>query len=82
MRLTASERRQRILQISKSDPDGSKLWAEYENANRRFSAIADRLPAKLREFLWLLPGAGYFLHHRILTLVCENMRFPEETDEE
>ena len=79
MKFTPFQRRQRIMEMAKRDRECGLLLAEYESANRRFAEITDRLPAGLRRFLWKLPGTGYYLHHRMLTLICENMRFPEET---
>ena len=79
MKLTSIRRRQRLAELMESDPDGRRLLADYWAAEREINRIADRLPEKARTFLWKLPGTGYFLHHRVLTLVCEHMRFADES---
>lgn len=80
MKLTPIQRRQRLLELMEADPDCRRLLADYRAAQRRFTTMTDRLPRVLREWLWALPGTGYYLHHRILTLVCEQMRFGDEAD--
>ena len=80
MKLTPMQRRQRIADLMNADTDCSTLLAEYKDAQNQFIGLTDRLPKKRREFLWKFPGAGYFLHHRIISLICEHMRFPDEID--
>ena len=78
MKLTPIQRRQRLLELMEADPDCRRLLADYRAAQRRFTTMTDRLPRVLREWLWALPGTGYYLHHRVLDLVSRQMCFPEE----
>ena len=76
--MTDMERRKRIHELCEQNEDYRVRKALYDEAYRKFAAFTDKLPRKLRNFLWSVPGTGYFLHHRMLDLICENMRFPEE----
>lgn len=81
MKLTPIQRRERISALVREDDECRKLFDEYTSAKERFIRFTDRLPRPVRELLWRYPGTGYFLHHRILTIVCENMRFEDEACE-
>lgn len=78
MLLTPQQRRKRLDELIRQDPDCRTLLTEYHAANQAFTKATDRKPRKTQELLWSLPGAGYFLHHRILALVCKHMRFEDE----
>lgn len=78
MKLTPEERRQRMDEIASQDENWKKMMEEYLPAKKRFTKFVDRLPKPLRELLWRYPGMGYFLHHRMLNLVAEHMRFEDE----
>ena len=80
MKLTPVQRRQRLEEMIKSDPDCGQLWKEYMDARQRFTKMMERKPRKMRDRLWELPGVGYFLYHRVLMMVCDNMRFADETE--
>lgn len=72
------ERRRKIYEMAEADEEYRKMKAEYDRAQARFTRLTDHLPRRLRNLLWTYPGMGYFLHHRMLTLICETMSFPEE----
>lgn len=78
MKLTPDERRQRIYEMAQKDREYCGIQAEYEPGKAWFEKNVDRLPKKLRSRLWTYPGMGYFLHHRMLTLICQNMKFADE----
>lgn len=78
MKLTPLERRARIYSMAEADPDYTKMKAEYEPAKTWFEKVVGRLPKKLRNRLFTYPGMGYFMHHRMLTIICENMKFCDE----
>lgn len=78
MNMTPMERRSRIYEIAEADEEYGQMLAEYEAAKDRFERFVNRLPRKLRNLLWSYPGMGYFLHHRMLTIICKNMIFPDE----
>ena len=78
MKLTPTQRRVRINALVRENNECKKLLDEYTSAQERFTRLTDRLPQPVRNMLWRFPGAGYFLHHRILALVCESMRFEDE----
>lgn len=81
MRLTPLERRKRIQDLLGQDPKCSRMMAGYMQARDAFTRYTDGLPEKERDFLWRFPGEGYFLHQNILNLLCEYMRFEDETNE-
>lgn len=78
MKYTTEERRRRISAILEADEDYQKMKLEYEMAMASFERFANHMPHKLRNLLWACPGMLYFMHHRTLTLVSEQMRFPDE----
>ena len=78
--MTDMERRQRIYEICEQNKDYVACKAEYDKAYQKFTAFTDILPEKMRNFLWGVPGMGYFLHHRMLNIICEEMRFPGEIE--
>ena len=79
MKLTSLQRRERIYKIAESDPDYQKMKAEYDRFQKKYTSLTDRLPKRWSVFLWNFPGMGYLLHHKLLNIVCEHMRFPDET---
>lgn len=80
MKLTPLQRRQRLEDMIRSDPDCGQLWKEYMEAQQHFMKMMERKPQKTRDRLWRLPGVGYFLYHRVLMMVCKTMRFYDETE--
>ena len=76
--MTDLERRKRIYEICEQNED-YRIWKkQYDEAHRKFTAFTDKLSPKLRNFLWSVPGSGYFVHHRMLDVICQSMRFPDE----
>ena len=78
--MTDLERRKRIYQICEQNEDYRGWKTEYDRVHRKFTAFTDKMPLKIRNFLWSVPGTGYFLHHRMLNVICQEMRFPEEIE--
>ena len=76
--MTDLERRKRIYELCEQNEDYRAWKAQYDEAHRKFTAFTDKLPPKLRNFLWSVPATGYFVHHRMLNVICENMCFPDE----
>lgn len=80
MKLTPQQRRNRIMELARKDEEYRHMMEEYGPAKTRFEKFVDKLPLPVRNLLWSYPGMGYLLHGRILTLVCEHMRFPDEDE--
>ena len=78
MTLTPDERRARIYQMAEADPDYIQMKAEYEPAKKWFEKVVGRLPKKLRNRLFTYPGMGYFMHHKMLNIICDHMKFADE----
>ena len=78
MNMTPEQRRERIYEMAKSDSECCKMYEEFAQAKARFTKLTDLLPKRTRNLLWSYPGMGYFLHHRILTLICLHMKFSDE----
>lgn len=78
MNMTPLQRRERIQQIAGADEEFRKMKASWEQAREAFDTFTDTLPASQRNLLQEYPGMGYLLYHRLLTVVCQHMRFPEE----
>ena len=80
MELSQLERRKKILEMADADEDYRRIYAEYTRTKDRFEKYTKYMPRALSNCLWSYPGMLYFLHHRLLTLVSESMRFPEENN--
>ena len=78
MKLTPEQRRSKIYELAESNEEYRKIMQELTSAKKAFELYTDPLPEDLRNLLWSYPGMGYFMHHRLLTMICETMRFPEE----
>ena len=72
------ERWEKIHQIAAADEEYQKLQVSYEMAKLRFTRFADKKPGWIRKLLLSYPGMGYFMHHRMLELICEHKRFEDE----
>ena len=76
--MTDLERRKRIYELCEQNEE-YRIWKkQYDESHRKFTAFTDKLSPKLRNFLWSVPGSGYFVHHRMLDVICQSMRFPDE----
>ena len=76
--MTDLERRKRIYELCEQNED-YRIWKkQYDEPHRKFTAFTDKLSPRLRNFLWSVPGSGYFVHHRMLDVICQSMRFPDE----
>lgn len=78
MKLAPTERRERILMLAEEDAEYCQIHSKATSAEICFTELTDSLPEKLRTFMWNYPGSLYFMHHRILTLICQNMKFIDE----
>lgn len=78
MKLTPMQRRERILYLARTDTEYCQFHSEAHSAELHFSKFTDCLPKALRISLWNYPGSLYFMHHRLLTLICQNMKFIDE----
>ena len=76
--MTDLERRKRIYELCEQNEDYRAWKAQYDEAHQKFTRFTNRLPLILRNFLWSVPGLGYFVHHRMLNVICETLRFPDE----
>jgi len=81
VKLTPQQRRNRIQELVRRDEEYQKMLREYEPARDEFEKMVEQFPLPVRNILWSYPGMGYFLYHRMLTLVSEQMRFEDETEE-
>jgi len=82
MRLSSIERRSRLEKLAQLDSDYCTASQECEKQKAWFTKITDKLPRKWRQRFWAYPGMQYFVFTRMLTLACENMRFPDEDPSE
>ena len=76
--MTPMERRKKIGKLAEADGEYQKIKVKYNRARQLFDAFTLTLPEEDRNLLQTLPGMGCFLHSRMITLVTENMVFPEE----
>ena len=78
MKLTPEERRCRIYELMEMDVEYSRMKTEYEHGKTWFEKHVSKFPKMLRNKFWSYPGMGYFIHHRMLTIICRNMKFIDE----
>ena len=78
MNLTPMERRERIQEILESDEECRRMMESLDNAKGKFEQYVSPLPEETRQLLWEYPGMAYFLHNRILNMICISMKFPDE----
>lgn len=80
MALSPMERRMRIMKLAERDEEFRRISAELAQAEKYFEAFTLTLPEEQRNLLRSCPGMEYFRFHRMLSIICEYMRFPDETD--
>ena len=78
MNLTPRQRRERIRQIADADPEIRKMRKEYEQGRAWFEKATKWMPPGLHSKWWNFPGMWHLIHHRMITLICENMKFQDE----
>lgn len=78
MKLTPAQRRERIRQMIRSDPQIQEMSKDYEAGRTWFEKATKWMPPRLHSKWWTFPGMAHFIYHRVLTLISENMRFPDE----
>ena len=76
--MTDLERRKRIYELCEQNEDYRAWKVQYDEAYQKLTKFTDKLPLKLRNFFLRAPVCGYFAHHRMLNVICEAMRFPDE----
>lgn len=78
MTYTPEQRRKKLCGLIAQDRDCAKLEKEYWTEHEKFARFTDKLPRWIRERLLGYPTLCYDYHQRIITLLCEELRFPEE----
>lgn len=78
MKLTPEQRRERIRQMADRDPEIQKMKKEYEKGRTWFEKATKWMLPTLHSKWWNFPGMAHLIHHRMLTLICENMEFIDE----
>ena len=81
MKLTPLQRRERLQRMADNDPEIRRMMEECEKGRAWFEKATRWMPPALHSKWWNFPGMGYLLHGRMLTLICENMRFCDEESE-
>lgn len=80
MKLTPDERRMRIYAKAMENQQCREFAREYEKAKALCQEYANTMPQEIHDVILGYPVMGYFLHHRLLDIICENMRFPDEDE--
>ena len=78
MKLTPAQRRERIRRMADSDPEIRKMKKEYDEGREWFEKATASMTPECHSKWWNFPGMAHFIHHRLLTLICENMKFNDE----
>ena len=78
MKMTPDQRRRRIFNIAEADEEYQQIMRELTSARNGFDQAVKWMPGNVRNQLGCFPGLGYFLFHRMLTIVCAHMIFPDE----
>lgn len=76
--MDSMERRKKIYELARDDEEYRRIKAEYDRAKVLFDRFTLTLPEDQRNLLQSFPGMGHFLYHRMLSIICENMRFEDE----
>ena len=70
----------RLMEIAHED-DIFQVYAKSQALfNDPFHKFLRWMPKKLRNILAGYAYAGVMMHQRIITIACEQMRFPDETE--
>ena len=77
MTYTPEQRRRKLEELVRQDTDASELEREFFAEQEKFNRLVDRLPGFLRKRLFGYPTLLWLYHQRVVTLMCEEMRFPE-----
>ena len=80
MKLMPAQRRERIRQLAAEDPEIQKMKEDYDAGRTWFEKTTAWMPPRLHSRWWTFPGMAHLIHHRMLTLICENMRFRDEEE--
>ena len=78
MKLTPAQRRERLHQMAEGDPEIRRMKKEYDEGRAWFEQATASMSPKRHSQWWTFPGMAHFIHHRLLTLICENMKFNDE----
>lgn len=71
-------RKSRLENIGEADPSYGTWKSSMEAAEEDFEAFAGSQPEEIRNMLWCYAGGAKMMHQRLMNLVCQNMRFPDE----
>ena len=78
MKLTPDQRRLRIYEMMGKSAEFTEMKAALDPVKHWFDRFTARLPRRLRNRLREYPGMMFFMHHRIMDAICENMKFLDE----
>ena len=81
MKQVELQRRARIMRMLEADPKAKQMLEEYRAGRRWFERATGWMPPGLHSKWWYFPGMAYLIHNRMLTLICENMKFIDEDGE-
>lgn len=71
-------RKSRLEEIGENDLSYCVWRGSMEASEADFEAYANIQPAEIRNMLWCYAGGAKMMHQRLMNLVCQNMRFPDE----
>ena len=80
MTYTPEQRRAKLADLIAWDADAHNLEQEFRAEKRKYERFVDRLPLFLRNRLYGYPTMCYLYHQRVITLLLEQLRYPEETN--
>ena len=81
MELNPLDRRFKIYQLMEADTEFCLIKEVCAEAEAVFTGVTERFPEDIRNTLWNYPGMGYLLHSRMLTIICEHMKFEDEDEQ-
>ena len=76
---TTEQRRAKLAELIAWDTDARNMEREFWEEKKKYNRFVDRLPLFLRNRLYGYPTMCYLYHQRVITLMLEHFRFPEET---
>ena len=79
MTYTPEQRREKLNEMILLDADAHNFEREFWEEKKKYDRFVNRLPLFLRNLLFGYPTMCYLYHQRVITLLLENLRFPEET---
>ena len=80
MEYTSAQRLERIWELVREDPECMECFLEMEGSRQKLEKHTDALPPDAGAIYWALPMTQYTFFHRVLEVVCRQMRLPEERE--